>query len=602
MTRRRRPHARPSCGPSLQLRRERPRDAGRGARAEPVAGAASRRRRGRRRRRPGARSDGARGRRPASRCRRAASRGADAAAVPAPRPSPCRPGRERRSFSEVGIAGWLRDRLDDLPHRAPIRERVAPRRGRRAARPARRVAPARAVLRDPGPAHVPPGRARPDALRRGLPRADRDRVPAGLALRRWTTTSTSGPTRTWPSTRWPAGSSLWGEDDVSATSELGVPVRAAAHRAAPRGRAARRPGRRAGPRRDRERDPDLRPAHARARRDRAARPGVGALAVDRPASSSSPAPTTARSSTLELIALGLGDGRRRHRARSRWRTRRPPDRAPARDRRRGDHRGRLGRHGLTPSTPPTAGSSARRPLDGIADLAPGRHGSTLVADPADDRRPGGRRGRPRRAARTATPPTTRRALAGRRRRRRRSASAAPGDGETRDRVQAAIDDGRLAGLSIVDLPRVAVATVGGRDLPRPGQRAVVVDHRARRRRARPGPRHRHRRPEAVRHHRRRRARPGLRVVAGRRRQRRGRPGRSGRQPLPGPGTWVAYDDASQHGPRPGPGRRARPGPRRTPGRSTSSSRTATRAVFADAAAAGRPRAGGLGHSTSSRST
>ena len=74
------------------------------------------------------------------------------------------------------------------------------------------------------------------------------------------TTSTNGPIRTSPSTRWPAGSCLWGEDDVSATSDLGTAGRGRGHRASPRGRRRRRPGRRAGPRRDRDGDPDLRPA------------------------------------------------------------------------------------------------------------------------------------------------------------------------------------------------------------------------------------------------------------------------------------------------------------------------------------------------------
>ena len=58
------------------------------------------------------------------------------------------------------------------------------------------------------PAHVPAREPLPDALRRGLSRAHRDGVPPGLALRRRRTTSTSGPTRTWPSTRWRPGSSL----------------------------------------------------------------------------------------------------------------------------------------------------------------------------------------------------------------------------------------------------------------------------------------------------------------------------------------------------------------------------------------------------------
>ena len=91
--------------------------------------------------------------------------------------------RERRSVGEVGWTGWFRDRLTDTPIRA---DRIADARARarRPARSARRVADARARRRDPGRSDVPPGRAVPDALRRGLPRADRDGVPPGLALRR----------------------------------------------------------------------------------------------------------------------------------------------------------------------------------------------------------------------------------------------------------------------------------------------------------------------------------------------------------------------------------------------------------------------------------
>ena len=74
-----------------------------------------------------------------------------------------------------------------------------------------------------------------------------------------------------------AGMVLWGEDDVAATSDLDVPVVAAAVEPRRIDEAAlRRPGRRAAPRRDRDRDPDLRPrsraptrGHRRARGERA---------------------------------------------------------------------------------------------------------------------------------------------------------------------------------------------------------------------------------------------------------------------------------------------------------------------------------------------
>ena len=60
-----------------------------------------------------------------------------------------------------------------------------------------------------------------------------------------------------------AGLVLWGGDHVQATNDLGVPVRAAVDRApSSAGRRARRPDRRAAPRRNRFRDPDLRPPDA----------------------------------------------------------------------------------------------------------------------------------------------------------------------------------------------------------------------------------------------------------------------------------------------------------------------------------------------------
>ena len=87
------------------------------------------------------------------------------------------------------------------------------------------------------------------------------------------TTSTSGPTRTSRSTRWPLGLVAWGQDEVKATSELGRAGRGRRGRteADRRGRGGG-PGRRAAAHRDRERDPDLRPAIPRADLDD---PGAG---------------------------------------------------------------------------------------------------------------------------------------------------------------------------------------------------------------------------------------------------------------------------------------------------------------------------------------
>ena len=102
-----------------------------------------------------------------------------------PRPPPSqrsRPGPKSPSFAEVGVIGWLKSRLNERPLRAD-RSRALDRRTHGAPRPARPLVPHRHHRRDARPAGVPARRAVPDALRRGLPRADRHGVPPGLALR-----------------------------------------------------------------------------------------------------------------------------------------------------------------------------------------------------------------------------------------------------------------------------------------------------------------------------------------------------------------------------------------------------------------------------------
>ena len=92
------------------------------------------------------------------------------------------PGTSAPSWAEAGPIGWLRARINETPIR-PDRSRAPAWRGRRPPEPAGPVDPRRARDRGHEPAHVPGRRARPDALRRGLPRADRHGVPPELALR-----------------------------------------------------------------------------------------------------------------------------------------------------------------------------------------------------------------------------------------------------------------------------------------------------------------------------------------------------------------------------------------------------------------------------------
>ena len=180
------------------------------------------------------------------------------------------------------------------------------------------------VVGDAGAAHVPAGRAVPDALRRGLPRADRDRVPPGVALRpvaRHLRVDPPAPGQVRDGRR---DSSLWGEDHVSATSDLGVPVRAAAvePRRDRRARAGRS-GRRAPPRRDRDRDPDLRPrARASSISTIAGRRAPARWPIDDTGSQLVIGYDDGGIATLDLDLIGAARRRRRPRA-DRARDRRP---------------------------------------------------------------------------------------------------------------------------------------------------------------------------------------------------------------------------------------------------------------------------------------
>ncbi len=137
------------------------------------------------------------------------------------RPSPCRRlGRHagRRSGSHRAIRARRPGRAAALPLRP---HRLARPRGRRAPRPPRPLVPAGPGRGGALPADVPSRRADADALRRGLPRPDGDRVPPGLALRRARTGSTSTPIPTSPSTRSPRGSTSSGTTGSSPRATSG---------------------------------------------------------------------------------------------------------------------------------------------------------------------------------------------------------------------------------------------------------------------------------------------------------------------------------------------------------------------------------------------
>ena len=101
-------------------------------------------------------------------------------AVPAGAPLPTWTPRPR--FEELGIIGWFRARLSDLPIRPDRSALLRSEGGGRLDRLDLWFVH-RARRRVDGPADLPARGAVPDALRRGLPRADRGRVPPGLAIR-----------------------------------------------------------------------------------------------------------------------------------------------------------------------------------------------------------------------------------------------------------------------------------------------------------------------------------------------------------------------------------------------------------------------------------
>ena len=283
-------------------------------------------------------------------------------------------------------------------------------------------------------------------------------------------------------------------------------------------RAGRRRGRRAAPRRPVA--PDGRAGERRPRRDRdrgprpttSRRATLGRRVAGRraPARSRSTRPATGsfvgdddgadrRRSTSTSIGLG-GARTAVRRRRSSWRRSTHPIQHAARDRRRRDARRR--RRRTTGSSTLDVGRGAghrvgraaghRRPRAGRHAARRSRPMAGAVEDPAavapQPRRPARRRRRRRTRRGSRSARRTRPSIARHRRR-----------ATTRTAVDEAIADGRLPGIAIEDVPRVAVATARRRRVHRPGDAAiVVVDDRARRRRPRPGLRHRPRRPEAVR--------------------------------------------------------------------------------------------------------
>ena len=270
------------------------------------------------------------------------------------------------------------------------------------------------VVGDPRPPDVPPRRAVPDALRRGLPRPDGDGVPAGLALRHshdiyeWTHPHLAKYAMA-------GGLVAWGDDRVSATSDLGVPVRDAVIEPRRDDPAPdRRPRRRSRRRRHGLRAPLVRPARPEPRRHGRRSRARRALAYD---------------DVGYRLFVGTDDGqildvrRERRSTASRARSSRPLVAAALgvrpRRRRRSPSSTRAATAGRSSSRRRTAGSSRSTPtrprrsatvqLAGIAGVRAGRHGPGRRDAGGRGRGPGGRRGGPRRRSSAATRRPTRRA-------------------------------------------------------------------------------------------------------------------------------------------------------------------------------------------------
>ena len=367
-----------------------------------------------------------------------------------------------------------------------------------------------------------------------------------------------------------------------------------------RARGARPARRRAAPRRDRHRDPDLRPADARS--SSRPSPAAGRRArwrSTRRATSSSSATTTAGSRRSTSTSIGVGGVERRaadRRADSAT-VDHPVDHLLVTDD-GDDRRGRLG-----------------RPAD---DRRPRRRRRSPARSTCRDRRPRARRDAAPRSSATSTTstdpaavastladllgerrrPTTRRKLAGGVAR-HDGRPRAPGERRRADQVEPRSPTARCPASRSTTCRGSRSPTADGVAFIDPATASVVVDDRAGRRRPRPGHGHRARRPEAVRDRRpagRPEATTSSRSVATRPRTARSTRARQLRCRAPAPGSPTTRP---ARGPHPRPRARTRPRRRAVDGLRR---RAARQRGLRRRAAAGRVRAGRLGAPTSNPST
>ncbi len=372
-------------------------------------------------------------------------------------------------------------------------EPVPDRRARWPPRPARPVVRGRPRARHDDAADVPPGRAVPDALRRGLPRPHSDGVPPGVALRRVARDLRMDPPAP-REVRDGARAGALGRGRRQGHEQPRGAGGGRGRRTAPaRPRRPRRSRRRAASRRDRHGDPDLRPADAGADLDDPGpgRLGPGARRVGAPAGRrlrgrAGRDARPVRDRSRRCGGRG-GAGRPGHRGRareppvrhSRWRQRRGRPGRPPRCRRGRDRDDRGGRRG--PARPGRAGRRRQR----RRDRRHGRRCAGSIRGRVGAGRPAGRQRLGLRGVAGEPRPDGGDGLT--------RQQGHPRQGRSRHRRRAARGDGRPGRAT--DRRR----GLGGRDLRRPGERHDDLDGRPGGRRARAGLHVGRRRPEAVRH-------------------------------------------------------------------------------------------------------
>ncbi len=392
-----------------------------------------------------------------------------------PRPSPCRPGAARPSIELSRVPRLVPRTAGRARRSAPTGPRQLARRARRPPGPAGPVVHGRARRRDDGPAHVPPRRAVPDALRRGLPRADGDRVPAGLALRHRPRHLRVDPPAPRQVRRWPAASSCGARTTSARRATSASPVTAVGRRAAPRRRAD---GGRAGERLHVATGTEIRTYDLRTRAliGAMAAPGATALAMSATGSELIVGYDDGRIATMDVESMGRG-GLEVGLA--------PVDLGPGVGSRVDDLLAARRRHDA-------AGRVRRPPVDGGRRLRR-RHCAASTCRSSSTWRPAGpapRSSARRRRSTTRRPsrPRSRSCSTGMPARSRPSCATADRHGRARQprrwrrrktNIQAAIDDGTLPGIEITEVDARRDGDGRRRDVHRPGDR---------RRSSRPSPR------------------------------------------------------------------------------------------------------------------